>query len=79
MTGAFSEEYPLAIKLDGVYDLKHIRLAFQTFTQDFMDRVYGNPSLVLVEGGLELGSCQPLGSMELVNDESYSSYCTKVF
>ena len=79
MTGVFSEEYPLAVKLNGVYEIKHIRLAFQTFTQDFMDRVYGNPSLVLVEGGLDLSSCQPLGSMELVNDESYSSYCTKVF
>lgn len=28
---------------------------------------------------MHLNQCQPLGSMELVNDESYTNYCVKVF
>lgn len=68
------EEYPLLIELSAAVELKTIRLGFQTFVADFNDKVFGTPSAILVEGGSDAKNLQPLGMMELINDEAFSNY-----
>lgn len=53
MVDLFEEEYPLLIKLESFEELKTIRLGFVTYTADFVDKVFGLPSAVLVEGGTD--------------------------
>ena len=41
---------------------------------DFNDKVFGTPSAILVEGGSDAKNLQPLGMMELINDEAFSNF-----
>lgn len=67
------------IKLEPFEELKTIRLGFVTYTADFVDKVFGVPSAVLVEGGMDENNLQALGRLDLINDEAYTAYTVKVF
>lgn len=79
MQDQFNEEYPLLIKLEHQGELKTIRLGFLTYFHDFLDKVVGLPSAVLVEGGTDENNLQALGPLDLINDEAFTVHAVKVF
>ena len=79
MNNQFYSEYHLVLQLDKVVEMKQIKIGFNTVWTDFSDKVLGLPSSVLIEGGTNLNSLVPLGTLEPINDEGYSNFSVKVF
>lgn len=46
---------------------------------DYVDKVLGVPSSVMLEGGDNLNNLAPLGALSLINDEGYNNFGVKVF
>jgi hypothetical protein len=79
LTMQYYSEYILLVQLDKTVEMKNIKLGFNTSWTDYSDKVLGVPTSILLEGGLTQNTLQPLGTLQLVNDEGYSQYGVKVF
>lgn len=79
LTMQYYSEFILLIQLDKTVEMKNIKIGFNTVWTDYSDKILGIPTSILLEGGLTPASLQPLGTLQLLNDEGYSQYGVKVF
>ena len=59
--------------------MKQFKIGFNSVWTDYSDKVLGLPTSVLLEGGTNDKQFFPLGSLEPINDEGYTSYAVKVY
>lgn len=79
MTGSNYNEFDLVLQLEKTVELKQIKIGFHSVWTDYVDKVLGVPSSVMMEGGDSPNSLVPLGSLTLINDEGYTNFGVKVF
>lgn len=79
MNGPNYHEYELVIKLSKPTQMKKLIMGFNSATIEISQKVLGVPSSIMLEGGMNQYSMQPLGTLEPIDDNGYSMFSVQVF
>lgn len=79
MNGPTYYEYPLYLALGQPCEVRSIKIGFPAASFEMNDKLVASPSLVLLEGGMDIKNMESMGEMEFINDDGYSCNGVKVF
>ena len=67
----YYHEHPLYIQLPKIAEIRSIKIGFPAASYEFNDKLVATPSGVVVEGGLDGVSFEPIGEMDYLRDDAY--------